>query len=379
MRGEPLMMLHCAPPYRYDHPNAALGYLKGFLEPLGIPVKNVYWNLILYKEIMNWEERMASSHPVFLKLDAFYTTATYVSKYLLTKSRGFTKTPFDTFFSSFLTEEEISGLIASVKNKIDWYIKENNLHKVEYAGFTFKTQQWLMNSYIVSRLKEINPDIAVIIGGITNQDQAKRFMRVFPQADFAIWGEGEYPLFHLVEALKEGEDLKKVPQLVYRDPDNVSTYQSQEHVTLDEYPFADHSDYFPTLRQFVPENITVFIPIWGSRSCPWNKCKFCVDNEDYQYRTRSPENIVEEIRFQSEKYNIDTFAFVDSELPGNKNRFKTLLRHLIQLSAERNEPYQFFGEISPIFLNPETVISLRLATFLGIQIGFEAVTDTLLE
>ncbi|MBU7019241.1 MAG: hypothetical protein HXS44_17155, partial [Theionarchaea archaeon] len=40
---------------------------------------------------------------------------------------------------------------------------------------------------------------------------------------------------------------------------------------------------------------------------------------------------------------------------------------------------QFFGEISPIFLNPETDISLRLATFLGIQIGFDAVTYTLLE
>ncbi|MBU7046378.1 MAG: radical SAM protein [Theionarchaea archaeon] len=373
------MMLHCAPPYRYDHPNAALGYLKGFLEAKGIPAKNVYWNLILYKEIMNWEERMANSHPVFLKLDAFYTTATYVSKHLLTKSRGFTKTPFDTFFSSFLTEEEISGLIASVKNKIDWYIKENNLYKAEYAGFTFKTQQWLMNSYIVSRLKEMNPDIAIIIGGITNQDQAQKFMNVFHQADFAIWGEGEYPLFHLIEALKEGKDLNKVPQLVYRDKDIVSTHQSQERVTLDEYPFADHSDYFQALKQFVPENITVFIPIWGSRSCPWNKCKFCVDNENYQYRTRSPENIIEEIRFQSEKYNIDTFAFVDSELPGNKNRFKTLLRYLIQLSAERNEPYHFFGEVSPIFLNPETVISLRLATFLGIQIGFEAVTDTLLE
>jgi radical SAM superfamily enzyme YgiQ (UPF0313 family) len=374
-----IMMLHCAPPYRYDHPNAALGYLKGFLEAKGIPVKNVYWNLILYKEIMNWEERMAGSHPIFMKLDAFYTTATFVSKHLLAGPRTSAKTPFDTFFSSFLTEEEVSELITSVKNKIDQYIKEHNLHKAQCAGFTFKSQQWLMNSYIMSRLKEMNPDIPIVIGGITNEAQGRKFMNVFPLVDFAIWGEGEYPLFHLVESLEDGTPLEKVPQLIYRDTEIVSTYQGSNHGNLDEYPFADHSDYFPALEQFVPTHVTVFIPIWGSRACPWNTCRFCVDNEDYQYRARSPENIIEEILFQSENYNIDTFAFVDSELPGNKKRFKTLLKYLIQLSAERNEPYHFFGEVSPIFIDPETVTAMRLASFIGIQIGFEAVTDALLE
>ena len=43
--------LHCAPPYRFDVPNAALGYLKGFLEARNIHVKNVYWNVILTPEI----------------------------------------------------------------------------------------------------------------------------------------------------------------------------------------------------------------------------------------------------------------------------------------------------------------------------------------
>ena len=373
------MMLHCAPPYRYDHPNAVLGYLKGFLEAKGIPVKNVYWNLILYKEIMNWEERMAGFHPVFTKMPPFYATTLFVYRRLSVKdSRAFAKTPLDAFFSSILTEEEISDLVTLVKNKIDWYIKENNLQKAQCAGFPLKTHQWLISHYVMCRLKEMNPDMAIVIGGITNEAQGRKFMKIFPQCDFAVWGEGEYPLFHLIEALEEGTSFEKVPQLIYRDTELVSTYQRPHHENLDEYPFADHSDYFPALERFVPGKPRIFMPIWGSRACPWNKCKFCVENDEYTYRARAPENIVEEIRFQSETHNIDTFAFIDSELPGNKKRFKTLLKYLIQLSAERNEPYHFFGEVSPIFIDPETVIAMRLASFMAIQTGFEAVTDELL-
>ncbi|MBU7046379.1 MAG: hypothetical protein HXS54_08060, partial [Theionarchaea archaeon] len=142
----------------------------------------------------------------------------------------------DPFFLLIKSREELSQLIDAIVTKIDQYIRENNLHKAQCTGFTFKSQQWFMGSYIGSRLKEMNPDMNIVIGGMFNEDQARAFMNVFHQADFAIWGEGEYPLFHLIEALKEGKDLNKVPQLVYRDKDIVSTHQSQERVTLDEYP-----------------------------------------------------------------------------------------------------------------------------------------------
>jgi hypothetical protein len=45
------MILHCTPPYTLDIPNPAIGYLKGFLKALGIPVKNIYWNAVLASTI----------------------------------------------------------------------------------------------------------------------------------------------------------------------------------------------------------------------------------------------------------------------------------------------------------------------------------------
>ncbi len=205
-------------------------------------------------------------------------------------------------------------------------------------------------------------------------------MKVFPLADFAVWGEGEHPLYHLIKALEDGADLKDVPQLIYREEDKVcSTRNSSECVDLDSYPFADHTDYFDAMQKFVSRSRQVSIPIWGSRSCPWNKCKFCVLNENYSYRTRSPENIVEEIKFQSKRHNNYSFTFVDTEIAGNKKRFKILLKLLAEISAERKEPYSFFGDLSPIFIDSETASYMKRASFVSLQIGFEALTDSLLK
>jgi radical SAM superfamily enzyme YgiQ (UPF0313 family) len=371
------MILNCTPPYRHDFPNPALGYLKGFLQAKGIPVKNVYWNVELFNEMMNYENRIRNRHPIFLKLPPYHTLTFYVGKHLLTENPG-PPTLLDIFFSSLLSKEEISLLLTSVKKKIDEVLHKYNFHKTDLTGFTLKSQQWLMSLYIITRLKEINPDVTVVLGGITSKEQARTFLNLFSSADFAIWGEGEYPLYSLVTALKNGTGFEEVPQLVYRKETIFSTTAMDEFHPLDEYPFADHSDYFEALTQSI-HGARVQVPIWGSRGCPWNKCKFCVDNEEYSYRTRSPESIVQEIKYQSQKYGINVFAFVDSELPGNKKRFLALLKSLVRLSASRSEPYSFFGEVSPIFIDNKTAQLMRLASFTAIQMGFEAMTDSLLE
>jgi len=193
-------------------------------------------------------------------------------------------------------------------------------------------------------------------------------------------GEGEYPLFYLVKAVQENSSFRKVPNLVYRHGDRImSTVSHSDCPPLDGYPFADHSDYFAQFRKLIPLQTPTLVPIWGSRSCPWNKCKFCVLNEEYTYRVRSPQNIVEEIEYQSKKHGVSNFYFVDTELPGNKKRFKTLLRLLIKSMASRKKLYHFYAEISPFFIDDEIARLLHVASFKSIQIGFEAMTDSLLK
>jgi radical SAM superfamily enzyme YgiQ (UPF0313 family) len=237
-----------------------------------------------------------------------------------------------------------------------------------------------MSYYLISRLKEMNPDTTIVLGGIYNEYQARTFMRIFNLADCAIYGEGEYPLVHLVKALEEGTYITEVPNLVYRDNSSiVSTHAPLECPPLDTYPFADHSDYFKAMKKVDPFNKSVLIPIWGSRACNWNKCRFCALNEGYTYRARSPENIVAEMEYQSKKYGVNNFQFTDSDIAGNKNRFITLLHLIMQSIRERRKPYRICAEISTSFVDHDTAIYMKRAGFSEVQIGFEAVTDSLLE
>lgn len=372
------MIINCTPPYGRYIPNPALGYLKGFLESEGINVKAVYWNVILARKMLEFQSGLEE----YEKDERYFSVLTtlYLGRQLLTDSLP-RVTPLHLLYSSVYTREELSEIVHSIKDDIFHYIKQHNLHEALLAGFTLKTYQWIMGYYLMSCLKEMNPEIKIVTGGITNESQARAFMNMFSLADFAVYGEGEYPLLHLAKALKEDVPITKVPQLVYRDDNKiVSTGALYECPHLDVYPFADHSDYFQTFKKYmVFVQFPVSIPVWGSRSCPWNKCKFCVLNEEYPYRARSPENIVQEIEYQSEQYNVDNFIFVDTELPGNKKRFKTLLKLLVKSSSARKKKYYFQAEVSPVFIDAETAHLMQLASFNKIQIGFEAVTDTLLE
>ena len=374
------MILHATPTHVYHLSDHILDYLKGFLEAKGICTRTVYWNVILNREFQQLDREIVRN-PELLDVVPFDDTTIALWKLMTEDPEKICELPENPILSLVFTRKELSQVAHSIKNKIDWYIKENNLHKVCVAGFIMKPREWVMNTYLISRLKDMNPDIKTVVITAADEDQGRCFMKVFPQIDFALWGDTEFPLYYLVEALTEGTAISSVPQVVYRDGDRISsTEPTREPLPdLDSYPFADHTDYFRALEEFIPRAGQVLIPIWGSRSCSWNKCKFCILNKNILYRARSPENIVEEIEYQAEKHNVRSFIFQDSDFAGDEKRFTILLKLLSQLSAASKEPYHFFGSTSSFFINAETAKYLSSAPFDFVYVGFEGVTDTLLE
>jgi radical SAM superfamily enzyme YgiQ (UPF0313 family) len=370
------MILHCVPPHRYDAPYHVLGYLKGFLQAEKIVVTNVYWNLILAKELERFKKRTEHNPEVTL-LSSFDITAS-VWKWLMKTTKKIDNLYVDPFFLLASSREELEIRGNKIKTTVDEYIKEHNLHKASLSGFTVRTYQWMMSMYIMSRLKKMNPDTKVVILDAVDETQALTFMNLFWEADFAVWGENEYPLLQLVNAVKgDGTPITTIPQLVYREGKSmVSTNVHNKQLPLDEYPFADYTDFFTTLKTVQPVIQKVTLPVWGSRGCPWNKCNFCVINNQFTYRTRSPENIVKEIEYQSLKYDMYTFLFMDSDIAGNRKRFETLLTLLAQLPEKK---YSFLGTLSPLSIDAATAKMLQNASFKLLLVGFEAFTDTLLK
>lgn len=372
--------LHANFPHDPDRPNAALAYLKSFLSTEKyLDVTNVYWYLVPREILHQISSIFAHFQGNALRSHSRALLTAYLSRFFYKSESENTfaqPTIIESFFNARVPLEKIKNTAKALKEFFDYSIESNHMADVDMAGFTINLYQWFLSGYIWSKLKEENPNIAIVVGGFDTQDAARAFMETFKNVDYALWGEGELPLQKLVTHTGDTQSLKEVPRLGYRIKNELHfTHVPCERVK--KYPFADHTDYFKRYKNL---DLTLFpqIPVIGSRSCRWNRCKFCNLNKGHYYE-RPIKDIIEEIEYQSKKYAVDRFLFLDSDI-GRKNErdFEELLSALFNSVKKRDIPYDIGAEISPTRLtrkNVEMMSDIRM----NVQIGFEALTDSLLK
>lgn len=372
--------LHANFPYGMDRPNAALGYLKSFLsEEKYVNVTNIYWNLPpkeLFESIssivMKLEDRS------FDKYDSLTILTAYFAQFFYKPEPNKRYAPvIEPILRSYVPLEEVTHAAHAFKDFIDYSLETRKMADVDIAGFTTNFSQWFMNNYIWSRLKELNPNIIVVAGGFFTKEEAKAFMETFKSVDCAVWGEGEIPLRELVKRLDDTSSFQEVPRLVYRQNGELCFSDGlSDQMTI--LPFGDHTDYFERVKK-VGLQLFPKIPIAGSRFCRWNRCKFCHMVRGGMYYERPVKEIVDEIEYQSKKYDVDRFIFVDTDI-GRKSDagFGELLRALLHSVRKRKKLYDIQVELTPLRITrkyAQMMSNIRM----GVQIGFEALTDSLLK
>ncbi|MGQ9470061.1 MAG: B12-binding domain-containing radical SAM protein [Nitrososphaerales archaeon] len=112
--------------------------------------------------------------------------------------------------------------------------------------------------------------------------------------------EGEFTCLEIANSLEKGKDIKDVRGIVFREGDKiVFTPDRQLIKDLDKLPFPDRNllknEYRSTLAGL---NVATkkFTSMISSRGCPFN-CTYCACSlfAHRRWRTRSPENILEEL------------------------------------------------------------------------------------
>lgn len=175
-----------------------------------------------------------------------------------------------------------------------------------YLVANIATPTFKSDMMAVQLAKEIVPSICTIVKGAPFLTYNTNTIYENPFIDYVIMGEAELTLKDILDGVPDNEILG----ICYRE--------NFQPVKNDKRPFIDNLDILPfPARHLVdnsiyrrPDNGKVQAVVKVARGCPFY-CFFCLATpvSGAKVRTRSPENIVAELKVCVEKYNIKNFLF----------------------------------------------------------------------
>jgi radical SAM superfamily enzyme YgiQ (UPF0313 family) len=200
-------------------------------------------------------------------------------------------------------------------------------------GFNYLTKMCLTNMReaafkMIKRAKERG--CVVIVSSSDSTDQYEKYLQ--EGADFILLGEAELTLLELVTAIENGEkDLIHIQGLAYKLDDAVIKTQRRNVMRdLDTLPLPawDLVDMEPYRRMWMKSAGYFSMNMTTTRGCPF-KCNWCAKPiYGNRYNTRSPQNVVEELKLLKEKFHFDHIWFCDDIFglkPGWVHEFSDLL------------------------------------------------------
>ena len=162
-------------------------------------------------------------------------------------------------------------------------------------------------------------DIPIICGGPHVSLFPKEILMQNQQIDYVVFGEGEYKLLELIEAIEKGTSKHKVKGIYFREGVNkiIETERAPEIENLDDLPipsrkFFDMKKYIPVANQYKRLPVTNIIT---SRGCSYALCKYCSESSilHQRYRRNSVDKTIKEIKYLIDEYKIKEIYFWDDE------------------------------------------------------------------
>jgi len=167
---------------------------------------------------------------------------------------------------------------------------------------------------VFQAVKKFSPKIKTVLGGPHAAICTAKLLGE-KDIDFIILGEGERELPILLAALQA---KKRVHKIIKADLIN----------DLDSLPFPKW-DLLQLDHYRIHGRLT--LPLATSRGCPY-QCVYCVSwkTQGRLFRFRSPQNVVDEIQQNIEKYGAKKFSFLDDNFTLNKPRAMKICREIIR-------------------------------------------------
>lgn len=222
---------------------------------------------------------------------------------------------------------------------------------------------------VVETVRSLSPESTVILGGqsLLSCPEWRRL------GDIAVPGEGETALPLLLETLKRGGDLSRVPGIEYREGDAWRATPAGALLRAEAYPRIrwDLLDRMGRAHHLIETQ----------RGCPF-QCAFCT-NPVYRpgrpdgsgLRMRPVSAVLDEFRRNYEEYGITGYWIVDSTFTSPRRRTIELCSGMVRLGL----PLRWTCYARVDDLTPELASLMREAGCRSVFLGIESGDDRLLK
>jgi anaerobic magnesium-protoporphyrin IX monomethyl ester cyclase len=212
---------------------------------------------------------------------------------------------------------------------------KNYLANSDAVGMSAYINNYKIAADIAKMIKEIDPDIPLIIGGPHCTLLKGNVLNQIPNADISVESEGELVTLDLVKFFQGTKKLSDIHGISYRENNHIKSGKTLQVINdLDSLPFParhltekyDYGNFEGGLRPSKK-----FTSMITSRGCPF-KCRFCTrfgNIEGWSFRRRSPENIIKEMQEINEKYK--SIMIVDDTFLADTKAVHKIMDRLIEL------------------------------------------------
>lgn len=229
---------------------------------------------------------------------------------------------------------------------------------------------------IVDFIHQYNTQTKIIVGGplIANYFQGnelddQHITLKSIGADFYVnEAQGEKTLLRIIKALKLGKNLMEVPNIVF--------WESEDFVkTLNEIENNNLDHYYINWRMFSEETVGTYVLTRTGRGCPYS-CNFCsYPVNAKRYSLASIRTVEKELQQLDQFYRLKYVSFVDDTFNTPKDRFK----HLLKMLIDNQFSFQWFCYCRAHLLDKEIVGLMKQAGCYGVFLGLESGSDYVLK
>lgn len=195
-------------------------------------------------------------------------------------------------------------------------------------------------------IKKILPNTFLVLGGPEVSYESLGLMREYQYIDCIVLGEGEETFTHLLQKIKNDEDFKGIPGVVFRKNEQIISSAPQVVADLNSIPFPYQDEDMASLKDKI-------IYYESSRGCPFS-CQYCLSSATNGVRFWPLVRVFEDLRFFL-RHNVRQVKFVDRTFNARKDYYLPILKFLAQQDGETN----FHFEIAADLLDEEVLEILQ--------------------